>query len=87
MAKYFNRPSKPVKLPVPSKEQATAEHTLASQADPDKVPATIEQAVNMLVDNLTEEQKEAASKLVDYKAHRSLGQGLRNGWSLSLIHI
>ena len=65
-----------------SDEQLAGEQTLAEQVDLDAVPSTIEKAVEMLVGNLADEDKEKVRKMSGAGAHHSLGRGVRNSWSL-----
>jgi hypothetical protein len=50
--------------------------------DQDKVPSTIESAVWMLVDSLSDEDRKIVQATDTSGHHFPAGQGLRNGWSL-----
>lgn len=50
--------------------------------NPDRVPATIDEAVTMLHDGLNEQDREAVLKHPPESVHFTLGMYLRNNWSL-----
>lgn len=50
--------------------------------DQDSVPSTIEEAVNRIVANVTEEECEAIRQSSTAEHHFSVGMSLRNHWSL-----
>lgn len=50
--------------------------------NPDKVPSNLEEAVSLLKDALDEKEKSVIINLSVAKLHMSVGQHIRNEWSL-----